>query len=203
MFKRRLPRTCPGPLARPAFTMVELLVVLLILTALAAMVVGVGRYHSQEQDRKLTASYQAIVLTAIQKYADRTGDIPHNPLGPGVDALGNELLYIGAGVSAPPGIPTIEGKNIWIRNALMYMDLEQESECMLIVDQLPHGAVMRGELGQPAAFTDAYGKYMDYEERGAFGGPLLISGGPDGYIGRLGDSFSADDIRSDGRVLDQ
>lgn len=169
----------------PAFTMVELLVVLLILTSLAAMVIGVGRILSRQQERRLTATYQDIILGAIQKYADLTGGVPSN----------DEIK-----VEAPSEMtPTQAG--IYVRSATLYLDLAGESDCEDQLTKLPQGAILMGQMGQPAAFVDAYGNYMDYRDSGAYGGPLLISGGPDGYIGaEYGAQYATDDIRSDERT---
>ena len=180
---------------RPAFTMVELLVVLLILTSLAAMVVGVGRNLAQQQERRLTATYQEIILGAIQKYADLTGDVPPNPGDPGPGGTYGEIA-----VQRPPDMTDTQW-NIYARSAILYMNLIEERECLNQLTKLPQGAILMGQLGQPAAFVDAYGKYMDYRDNGAYGGPLLISGGPDGYIGaEYGAQYATDDIRSDERT---
>jgi len=175
--------------------MVELLVVLLILTSLAAMVVGVGRIIAQQQERKLTVMYQDIILGTIQKYADLTGGVPPNPGAPGPGGTYSEIK-----VQRPPEMTDTQW-NIYARSAILYMDLVEERECVDELAKLPQGVILMGVLGQPAAFVDAYGKYMDYRDNGAYGGPLLISGGPDGYIGaEYGAKFAADDIRSDERT---
>lgn len=188
------PRRCLSG-GRMAFTMVELLVVLLILTALVTMVIGVGKYLSQEQDRKLTEMYQTMIMTAIRKHYDLTGTVPANPppLAPG-ETYDPALI----GVSRPDGMTNTQWE-IYARNALMYDALESQTECIAIISKLPDNVILRGQLasGQPPAFLDAYGKYMDYLEKGGYGGPLLISGGPDGY---MGGEHVADDIRSDGRA---
>ncbi len=187
MFATRYSHKHAGKLG---FTMVELLVVLLILSTLAAMVIGVGHLLAQKQDRVLTQSNQKIILAAISKYADRRGgEVPANPADPGAGT------YVDVAVSRPTGF-TDSKWEVFARSSLLYLKLEGDAECMRIIDQLPRGTVVRGVLGEPAAFVDAYGNYMDYLENGAFGGPLLISGGPDGYIGG---EFGADDIRSTGR----
>lgn len=180
---------------RPAFTMVELLVVMLILTSLAAMVVGVGWILSQQQERRLTVVYQDIILGAIQTYANLTGGVPANPGDPGPGGTYGEIS-----VQRPPDMTDTQW-NIYARSAILYMDLIKERECVNQLAKLPQGAVLMGVLGQPAAFVDAYGHYMDYRDNRACGGPLLISGGPDGYIGdEYGAQYAADDIRSDERT---
>jgi len=176
-----------------AFTMVELLVVLLILSTLVTMVIGVGRYLAQEQDRQLTRSYQANILGAINIYVSRHGAAPPNPLEP---PPGGTYANPMDGIIRPDGLTDAEWE-IYARNSLLYSYLESDPQCLAIINELPGGATVRGQLNQPAAFLDAYGKYMDYREKGAFGGPLIVSGGPDGYIGG---EYAPDDIRSDGKT---
>jgi len=175
--------------------MVELLVVLLILTSLAAMVIGVGRIIARQQERKLTVMYQDIILGAIQKYADLTGGVPPNPGDPGSGGTYGQIK-----VGRPPEMTETQW-HIYARSAILYMDLIEERECVDELAKLPQGVILMGVVGQPAAFVDAYGKYMDYRDNGAYGGPLVISGGPDGYIGaEYGPEYAADDIRSDERT---
>lgn len=64
-----------------AFTMVELLVVLLILSILLALVVGISQYVMAEAARQDTISTQKILMTAIERYREAEGSYPDVPDG--------------------------------------------------------------------------------------------------------------------------
>ena len=64
-------RGCNG-----AFTMVEMLAVLLILTILVALAAGVGQYVIEEAKRKETIATQEVVMQAIQAYYDNHNGYP-------------------------------------------------------------------------------------------------------------------------------
>jgi prepilin-type N-terminal cleavage/methylation domain-containing protein len=169
------------PRNRNAFTMVELMVVMLILTVLAAMVVGLGHYVAQKQSRDLTKTQQRIIMTAAQEYFSTYNTMPE------VSANGPYACSL-QDLSA-------EENAIYGRINELYAKLDTVAACQKILQELPAGSITRGHLSHPGAFVDAYGKYMDYQPSGGMGGaPVLISGGPDGYIG--GD-YEADDIRSE------
>jgi prepilin-type N-terminal cleavage/methylation domain-containing protein len=167
---------------RTAFTMVELMVVMLILTVLAAMVVALGHYTAQKQHRELTRTQQQIIMEALQQYVAVYGTAPDVPMSPPypisrLDGMSNEEYYIYARIN------------------MLYEALKGVPSCENILQELPEGSETQGSLEDPGAFVDAYGNYMDYQPTGGMGGaPVLISGGPDGYIGG---EHEADDIRSD------
>ncbi len=169
------------PRHRNAFTMVELMVVMLILTVLAAMVVGLGHYVAQKQSRELTKTQQRIIMAATQEYFNVYNTSPEvSANGPYTWSLDD----LSADENAVYGrINTLYGK------------LADVASCQKILLELPAGSVTRGHTSHPGGFVDAYGKYMDYQPSGGMGGaPVLISGGPDGYIGG---EHEADDIRSE------
>lgn len=64
-------RPCNG-----AFTMVEMLAVLMILTILVALAVGVGVIVMAETKRKQTIATQQIVIEALQAYHDNNNNYP-------------------------------------------------------------------------------------------------------------------------------
>jgi hypothetical protein len=142
-----------------------------------------------------TKANQDIILAAISKYADRRDSaVPANPPDPGPGGVYDSGAL---NMTRSDALQDSDVKwNIFVRCALLYRDLEAEPECKKMLDNLPRGVIMRGQLDEPAAFVDAYGNYMDYQEKGGFGGPLLISGGPDGYIGGIN---GGDDVQSGAR----
>lgn len=64
-------RPCNG-----AFTMVEMLAVLMILTILVALAVGVGVIVMAETKRKQTIATQQVVMEALQAYHDNNNKYP-------------------------------------------------------------------------------------------------------------------------------
>ncbi len=169
------------PRLRSAFTMVEIMVVMLILTVLAALVIGLGRRGTEKPSLELTKTQQRIIMAAAQEYFNVYNAMPDvPPVGP----YAYSLTALSPAANAAYG-----------RNNTLYEKLMSVPTCEDILLELPAGSVTRGHTSHPGAFVDAYGNYMDYQPTGSsFGGPVLISGGPDGHIG---DTHADDDIHCD------
>ncbi len=170
---------------RRAFTMIEIMVVMLILTMLAAISVALlrprGDNHPGDPSRHLTRTQQRIIMAAVQEYFNVYNTMPDvSPTGP----YSYSLPTLSPAANAAYG-----------RSSELYEKLTSVPSCETIILELPAGSVTRGHTTHPGAFVDAYGQYMDYQPTGGLGGgPVLISGGPDGNIGG---EYEADDIRSD------
>jgi hypothetical protein len=137
---------------------------------------------TDEEAIELTRVQQRIIMAAIQEYVNVYGTAPDVPMAPPYP------------ISRLGGMRD-EEYHIYSRINLLYASLKNVPSCDEILWDLPYGSETQGSLEDPGAFVDAYGMYMDYQPMGGPGGsPVLVSGGPDGYIGG---EFAADDIRSD------
>ena len=68
---------CPvGTASRSAFTLIEVLVVIVILGVLVALVVGVGKVVTDKAARDSTSSIQTILTSAINVFHQATGEYP-------------------------------------------------------------------------------------------------------------------------------
>jgi len=75
-----------------AFTLVELLAVMLILAILVGLVVGVTRYAMARADRIRTIAVMDVVLDAIQAYYDDTKEYPASLLSLVTNEAAKKLL---------------------------------------------------------------------------------------------------------------
>jgi len=163
---------------RKAFTLVELMVVMLILGIIVALVVGISDYVMREAVLKQTRESQRILMNAIQAYYDNSRPKAYPPDKPGtewsVEDSGEQLLqYLTEG--SDPNNPTPDHPACQAARERL-RDLSQEAY-------------------DPPYFRDAYGNIMGYQEAGGIGGgPVIISVGPDGNF-----DTEPDNIRSDGR----
>lgn len=80
-------RRCNG-----AFTMVEMLAVLMILTILVALAVGVGVAVMAETKRKQTIATQQVVMEALQAYHDSKNNYPNEDGSDDCSGVMMELL---------------------------------------------------------------------------------------------------------------
>jgi prepilin-type N-terminal cleavage/methylation domain-containing protein len=156
--------TSHSPSLRRAFSLVEVLVVMVLLAGLLALVVYLGKAHGPKREE--TRATQQILVAAIQEHMSR---LDHYP---------------------PSDANTIEARSGQLADAL-----HSDTHVVYVLGTLPKGALRGRGNGQAGAFYDAFGNPMDYQSNGGVGGgPVVISGGPDG---RIGGAFRDDDIRSD------
>jgi len=156
--------------ARPAFTLIELMVVIFIIGILVTLVVGISKYVYDEAARRETHGIQEIVVTAIQAFREVDGNYP-NDAGPpnfAIDVLVDQLVAdISCGYTAE--------KAAGIQKATREILLK-----------LPTDAFDGNTI------YDGFGNEMRYyRDQGLGGGPVVVSAGPDGTFD------NADDIRSD------
>jgi prepilin-type N-terminal cleavage/methylation domain-containing protein len=64
------------PWSATGFTLVELLVVMFIMSVIVALIVGVGKYVSDQAGTKQTRAAQAIVMRAIATFHDENKHYP-------------------------------------------------------------------------------------------------------------------------------
>jgi prepilin-type N-terminal cleavage/methylation domain-containing protein len=174
---------------RRAFTLVELMVVLLILSALAALAVKVGKHLTQEAARQETMSRQTILMRGVQKYMETHNDPPESAMS---------LAEVPGFIDRPAEMTVDAEFLVYARSNQLVFALLESKETEEYLRELPN-AIKQGDMDNPGAIVDAYGRYMDYHSSGGLGdSPVIISAGPDGYFGG---EFAEDDIRSDGRIV--
>jgi len=199
---------------RRAFTLVEVMVVIMILAILLALVVGVGKTVMREVGRTKTKQIQDIVVAAINAYYDAQGTYP---LEFSVAVPGRPLIvdpnFYGTGIGPTDGMHS-GNLAARLRNAYLYSQLMGEPASAKKMQSLPPEAAYTTTKivwGLPASANkfvrDGYDNDMDYRVSMGLGArPVLISPGPDGWLGQndylpsnsLYRDYDVDNIRSDG-----
>ena len=161
-----------------AFTLIELIIVIAIISILAALIVSGGRYVMSEADRKTTQTIQAITMQAIQVWFDNITPCQYPP-GNGDAASPQELFDYLTGNADLNGDGSIDSA-------------DAQTSCVLAAREfllkLPQAAFQRGD----DCIRDGFGEPIRYSQFGGIGGrPVLISNGPDKEFG------NEDNIRSD------
>jgi len=137
---------------------------MVLVAALLGLVFYLGKATGPKREE--TRATQMILVAAIQEHMAR---LEHYP---------------------PSDANTVVGRSGQLADAL-----HSDTHVVYVLGTLPKGALQGRGNGQPGAFYDAFGNPMDYQSKGGIGGgPVVISGGPDG---RIGGAFEDDDIRSD------
>ncbi|MCJ7543473.1 MAG: type II secretion system GspH family protein [Phycisphaerae bacterium] len=182
---------CGEPAGRSGFTLIEVLVVIFILSILAAIVGSIAGYVMSSASRQETAATQKVLLAAIQAYYDAGNPKAYPPDHYGATGDPNE--------SGKVLVNFLTGK---LDSAEPNPDRSQTpaaraaTEILLKLPQEAWG-------GDPnRAVTDGWRNAMRYERDGGLGGrqPVVISAGPNGHFGdpsNAGDPNGEDDIRSD------
>jgi len=154
---------------RRAFTLVELMVVLLILGILVSLAVGIGVLVFGSAAEKQTKTTMRVVLSAVYAYQEVGGvfppDIdPNKPTDSNTYATSGRMLKLfltgtAQGMSASsPGVPAAVER----------------------LRSLSGDAFGSADGG----FADGWGTGIRYRSAGGFGGkPLLVSAGPDKLFG--------------------
>jgi prepilin-type N-terminal cleavage/methylation domain-containing protein len=198
---RSMPET-----TRAAFTLIEVLIVVLILTILATLVVSMGATLRIASGRQKTMQYQSLVMAGVRAYYGVRGFYPAEGISSGtaipIPVMSAPRYYGGDHYDHPYYRECMASK---IRNANLYLQLLAEPESAKTVQALPPLALFRvpNQLwslpGVNYVFRDGYNNDMDYRVSAGLGGrPVLISAGPDGAFGfGTFQSSDADNIRSD------
>jgi len=180
MTAKRIARLGDSPRTRAkAFTLVELMVVMFIMSVVAALVVGVSWYVIQQGRKSETRDKQRKLVEAINAYRKVTGHVPDIDYGP--DLANSDT-------ATPP----------------RYKD---KSRLMLALIQILWGysrpSTYTSNIGSPdynsaeykatrpwlgsgamSLTSDAYGNTMLYLKNRGFGGtPRIVSAGPDKMFG--------------------
>ena len=166
-----------------AFSLVEILVVLVLLAGLVALVVHLAK--AGDLKRQETHATQVVLRQALSEYHSI-----HDYYPPSAPSLAQKpaTITVPASLSPPAAL-------IYVHSNQLVGALDDDIDVRRYLLQLPPSALRRGSGGNPGEVLDAYGNPMDYLDTGAVGGtPVIISGGPDGFIGGAN---AKDDIRSD------
>jgi prepilin-type N-terminal cleavage/methylation domain-containing protein len=191
-----------------AFTLVELMVVLVALGVLVAMVVGIGRRIAQDQNNKQTSANQKIIIGAVEIYHQIERTYP------------GQLHYCvpvsGGGYCHDPAWQTAEnygtkGKsNEHWRMMTLTLFMSEVSECLDAYtrsDAFQNTGVADFAYVDSAAlgtFTDAYGHCMDWDVDGGFGNsPVIVSVGADGFFGHSTPGASPSNIEASEGLYDR
>jgi prepilin-type N-terminal cleavage/methylation domain-containing protein len=184
---------------RKAFTLIELLAVIFIMSILIALVVGVGAKLIASSDVKQTRASMHIILSATDAYYDSYSEYP-----PDVDKSSIGFTWdtrpLGHEFDSASGSERWAGSQIlWMYLiGLHYKDATCKTPPPLDADfsGLPYIQKSKNMLDKLHTevyncFKDSFGTEMKYQLLG--GKPLLTSAGQDAVFG------TQDDIRSDGR----
>jgi prepilin-type N-terminal cleavage/methylation domain-containing protein len=200
-----------------AFTLIELMVVIMIMCIVVGLIIGVAHYINQEAARKETIGAEAIVVNAINAYIDKHTTPPAQAVVP-IGGNGQQWGYFNGASNVPQAARNISMMNL----------LTAEPTCVPILAHLPSSCIgnyaCSGNLNTPYSSTsfaasgpvvlDGYGTPFDYQDGitnppntadkksttpgSVTGSFVVISAGPDKIFN---DPFygvsSADDIRSD------
>jgi type II secretory pathway pseudopilin PulG len=153
---------------RWAFTLVELLLVMFIMSVVASLVVGVSWYVIEQGRKAETVVKQKRLIEAIKAYTKVVGkapDLGKNPITkvPYEDiAILHRKLLLGPTADANSGTENFDRNNIYYKATSPFL----------------------GNDDGGSLLADAYGKAMIYQKDKGFGGaPRIVSAGPDGYFG--------------------
>ena len=170
-----------------AFTLIEMLVVIFILSILVTLVVGVGNYVYDEAGRKQTQATMAVLANTIDAFHEEFDKYPSDHLSLDDDV---ELCwYLTGHITVDSADPNSQGAYAWLVGGSpsnqQIIDLNnritnvtRERLVKLSKDAYASGA------SSTNAFRDGFGNPIRYNDDAGLGGrPVLISAGPDGLFG--------------------
>lgn len=153
---------------RKAFTLIELLAVILVISILVAVVVGVATQVIRKSAEDSTKLYMQIIIKAVSVYHEEYGAYPD------LDPAGDDTA----------------------RGAELYAKLWVTPRCRERLSPLPPEAMLAP--GGNRYFVDGYQNTLRYHSRGLGGAPYLESCGGDGNFGSDAEPEAKEDnIRSD------
>ena len=202
--------------AKRAFTLIEILVVIAIISILAAVsIIGYGSI-SQAQDRSKAKSDMASIALALETFRGKYGDYPRLNAKGGVENCARTLYKCLAGQTYMK-VEKGQVDFVDIKNTSEYEPLLDIS-IMRVGDPSDPSAEVRNLFNDKNAFLDPWGKsYMYYYnssrvvgQTGAWEGIgfILMSNGEDGENAEIQSMFSTgikpseDDFRAHPRNLD-
>jgi prepilin-type N-terminal cleavage/methylation domain-containing protein len=146
-----------------AFTLVELLAVILVISILAAVVVGVANQVWRKSAEEQTKLHMRIIMMAVDVYArENGGEYPPEPAG--ADDTAKSIALYGL------------LKNVTAARARLL--------------KLPPEATVKWGLNW--YFVDGFGKVLRYHAAGVGGTPYLESAGADGGFEAKEDNIRSD-----------
>lgn len=182
--------------SQKAFTLIELMVVIVIIGILLGILFTGWGYINEQQARKKAKLEIVGLKNAVDEYLADYGECPNCPKK--ICTPGETLFMSLAGFHNENGTLELPPYPSKIPSHLFRYDLSafDESE----IPDLSHGGGqslqlwLANTLGKDPAFLDPWGNEYVYEFPLKDGGPgyLLFSMGPDG---KTGDEFSEDDIK--------
>ncbi|MFP4106419.1 MAG: type II secretion system protein [Phycisphaerae bacterium] len=154
--------------ARRAFTIIELLAVLVIIGILVALAVAVSTYLMDRAQEDATRGTMELTLQALDAFYEKTGEYP--PGDGGTDS-GEVLLE-------------------WLTGRTD--DYPERSApvkaAMGFLSRLPEDAIGLAEDNSGQRIVDGWGNPIRYEKSGVGNTPRLISAGPDGDFDTVEDN---------------
>lgn len=209
-----------GPKKLKAFSLVELLTALAIVTVLTAMVLQLGRRMVQQGKERLTESSIGIIVTALEQYYDFYNRFPFEAVFD-PDATPEPIYYDYEDLEAHLA-DSLNAVSVEITEPLPEEDLDPYASSIALffsLDRYPQSRRLIGtitenlvtsqltgkrdmecevtyssgtdEIRGLQAFVDAWGNALRYEyDSSADSFPLITSPGPDGVFG------SGDDVAS-------
>ncbi|MHC4718396.1 MAG: type II secretion system protein [Planctomycetota bacterium] len=178
---RRLEPPAAGP-RRKAFTLVELLAVIVVISILVAIVIGVSGIVTRKMAEEKTKVWMNVIRKSWSVYQETTGSYPkfYDTNGDLITngKANNALLYdllLGATTTWGPNDVGNRGK----------------AKARKLLDKLPSDAT--GEIGSDRYFMDGFGNYLWYRPSGGAGGqPFLESSGSDNNFDNKEDNIRSD-----------
>lgn len=152
----------PNAGASRAFTLIELLAVIVIMGILLTLGAGATIYLLGNAERNKTISIMRVVHSAIDAYVDYNDadDLP--------DVSDTDITEES---EVMPALITL----LW-----------ESADSRKILQGLPEGAIKaRDDGSETKSLFDSYGNEMKFDRDGGLGGtPRIISAGPDGKFGK-------------------
>ena len=192
---------------RGAFTLIEMLVVVVILVIVITLVVNVGSYIRSSAQEKKMRSWETLIMTAVQAYYDKVHAYPVEPFP---SSSGTTPKYTPV-CERDPSASSESGA--LARSELLYTQLMAVRESKDKLAALTNDAIASDSAsGTPGTdiyprkdaryFCDSNGITFDYRASGGMGGgPVVISAGADKLhfptTDGKHDNAEDDNIRSD------
>jgi len=197
-----------------AFTLIELMVVIMIMLIVVGLIIGVAHYINQDAAKKSTVAAEVLILQAVNTFNDDTGAPPVQAAVP-TNTLSNYWVSSVGNAAGGPGWPIPQA----IRNMALVQALNSDPGAKAVVEKLQSSNIGSWSLNSGSTcngfpyttcptgpvFIDGFGTPFDYQSGllntdgctpGSIGGgPVIISAGPDKMFGTW--NGVVDDIRSD------
>ena len=182
--------------SQKAFTLIELMVVIVIIGILLGILFTGWGYINEQQARKKAKLEIVGLKNAVDEYLADYGECPNCPKE--ICTPGETLFMSLAGFHNENGSLELPPYTSKIPTHLFHYDLSAYDETE--IPDISHGGGtslqlwLAKTLGKDPAFIDPWGNEYVYEFPLEDGGPgyRLFSKGPDG---KTGEEFTADDIR--------